>query len=123
MEDIGQGVFGLSVYDKKTAKVVNSGDPVSVGDSMQITATSNDAAITDFFLAECTASNGKAAPEVPRSLELIRNGCMVGLGNLATAIDSTSPNPGQYIAFNQFGFVDRSAGASFVFFVTNSFGS
>ena len=116
MEDIGQGVFGVSVYDKKTAKVVNSGDPVSVGDSMQITATSNDAAITDFFLADCTASNGKAPADSDyRSLEMIRNGCMVDLGNLETAIGAASPNPGQYIAFNQFGFVDRSAGASFVF--------
>ena len=104
VDDIKQGVFDLSVTDN--GNVVSSGDAVPVGDSMQITASTNDAAITDFFLSDCTASNGKTAPDVPRSLDLIQDGCMVDLGNLETAIAATSPNPGQYIAYNQFGFVD-----------------
>ena len=119
VDDIKQGVFDLSVTDNGI--VVNSGDPVPVGDSMQITATSNDPAITNFFLSDCTASNGKAAADSDyRSLEMIRNGCMVDLGNLETAIAATSPNPGQYIAYNQFGFIDGSGASSEVFFITNS---
>ena len=119
VEDIKQGVFDLSVSDN--GNPVNSGDAVPVGDSMQITATSNDAAITDFFLADCTASNGKAPADSDyRSLEMIRNGCMVDLGNLETAIAAASPNPGQYIAFKQFGFADQSAGSLFEVFITNS---
>ena len=113
-ENIKQGVFKLSVSDK--GQVVNPGDAVPVGDAMQITATTDDVAITDFFLSDCTASNGKTAPDVPRSLDLIQDGCMVDLGNLETAIAATSPNPGQYIAYNQFGFVD-DLGASSEFFL------
>ena len=115
VDDIKQGVFDLSVTDN--GQVVPSGDPVPVGDSMRITATSKDAAITDFFLSDCTASNGKAAADPDyRSLEMIRNGCMVDLGNLETAIAATSPNPGQYIAYKQFGFVDGSGALSEVFY-------
>ena len=113
MDDIKQGVFDLSITDNGIAF---SGNPVPVGDSMQITAKSNDPAITDFFLSDCTASNGKVAPDTPRSLELIRNGCLLDLGNLGTAIDATSPNPGQFIAYKQFGFVDGSGTASEVFY-------
>ena len=104
VEDITPDVFDLLIFDNKAGKEVNPGDPVPVGDSMQITVSSNDPAITDFFLSDCTASNGKTAPDVPRSLELIRKGCIAEYGSLP--IDVTSPNPGQYIAYNQFGFVD-----------------
>ena len=119
VDDIKQGVFDLSVTDN--GNVVSSGDAVPVGDSMQITASTNDAAITDFFLSDCTASNGKAPADSDyRSLEMIRNGCMVDLGNLETAIAAASPNPGQYIAFKQFGFADQSAGSLFEVFITNN---
>ena len=46
VDDIEQGVFDLSVFDSTQNKIIplRSGDPVSVGDSMEITVAANDAA-------------------------------------------------------------------------------
>ena len=117
MENIKQGLFALSIFDKTTGEEVNSEDQVSVGDSMRITVTTTDPAITDFFLADCTASDGKEAPDVPKSLKMIEDGCMVAIDsplNLQTA----SPNPGHFIDYRQFGFVDSDSTLELLFKLT-----
>ena len=83
---------------------------------MKISATPmNDqaSAISDFYLSDCTATNGKDAPDY-QSLVLIKDGCMVDLGSLEQGIQAASPNPGHYITFNQFGFADETSGLSFL---------
>ena len=109
MDDIGTDQFKLQVLDMTTGEIINQGDPVSVGNVMQITVTA-DTAITEFFLAQCEATNKQDNPD--KFLGLIGEngvtaGCMNDLGeSLQTAIDAKSPNPGHYIQYNQFGFTD-----------------
>ena len=84
-------------------------DPVAVGNRITITVTA-DSAITEFFLAQCEATNKKDNPD--KFLGLIGEngvtaGCMNDLGEgVQPAIDAASPNPGHYISYNQFGFAD-----------------
>ena len=115
MDPIGQGRFSLKVYDITTQKIIGQGDQVNVGNAMEIVVSADDA-ITEFFLAECTATNKKDAPD--KSLGLIGGqsaapGCMNDLGVLSISINATSPNPGHIITFNQFGFADTSGGKLF----------
>ena len=116
MDPIGQGRFSLEVNDITTKKIIGQGDQVNVGNAMEIVVSADDA-ITEFFLAECTATNKKDAPD--KSLDLIGGisaapGCMNDLGEaLSTSINATSPNPGHTITFNQFGFADTSGGKLF----------
>ena len=107
MENIKQGLFALSIFDKTTGEEVNSEDQVSVGDYMRITVTTTDPAITDYFLADCTASDGNEPPDVPKSQKLIEDGCMVALNPLWN-LQTASPNPGHFIDYRQFGFLDDS---------------
>ena len=82
---------------------------------MKISATpltDQESAISDYYYADCTATNGKTAPDY-KFLDLIKDGCMVDLGGLTNDIQAASPNPGHYITFNQFGFADETSGLSF----------
>ena len=109
MDGIGTDQFEVVVFDETTNKVVKKDDPVAVGNRIKITVTA-DSAITEFFLAQCEATNKIDAPD--KFLGLIGegiapDGCMNDLGeSLQTAIDAKSPNPGHYIQYNQFGFTD-----------------
>lgn len=108
MDGIGTDQFTLEVFDVTKNKTIMQGDPVSVGDRVQITVTA-DSAITEFFLAQCFATNKLDAPDKFLGLigENVLAGCMNDLGEpLQTAINAVSPNPGHYIGYNQFGFTD-----------------
>ena len=99
----------MKVFDETTNKIITKDDPVAVGNRIKITVTA-DSAITEFFLAQCEATNKIDAPT--KFLGLIGegtapDGCMNDLGeSLQPTIDAKSPNPGHYISFNQFGFAD-----------------
>ena len=111
VQKIGKQVFGLTVSDVSTGTVIKPGDQVSVGDAVKISVFAKDAAITEYFLVKCTATNTKPSDSPDKSLDLIEAGCMVDLGlPLQPEIDAKSPNPGDYISFNQFGFMDSSSG-------------
>ena len=116
VEDIEQGVFDLTVLDKSTGQPIKPGEQVSVGRPIEISAApvaAQQSAIADFFLADCTATNGQVAIWNKKSLLLIKDGCMTDLKDLEISIKSASPNPGHEISYNQFGFVDRNSGLSF----------
>ena len=91
VEDIEQSVFELKVEDEtnpETPAEINPGTPVSVGTPMKISATpltGQASALSDYYYADCTATNGKAAPD-DKSLVLIKDGCMVDLGSLGPQI-------------------------------------
>lgn len=119
VQDIGTNVFDLTVFDESNGKVIKPGDKVSVGDAMKISVSAKDAAITEYFLVMCTATNKKPSEAPDKSLELIKAGCMVDLGlPLQPEIDAKSPNPGDYISFNQFGFMNPSAETKLTFVLT-----
>ena len=112
VDDIEQGLFGLSVLDDTTGQTITSGTAVSVGDEMRISVTASDTAILDFYLSECTATNGKdPSASDYKFLNLIEDdGCMVDNSAIwpLPASQPASPNPGQYIDYRQFGFADNS---------------
>jgi len=110
VDDIEQGLFGLSVYDDTTGQTITSGTAVSVGDEMRISVTASDTAILDFYLSECTATNGKdPSASDYKSLKLIEDdGCMVDHSAIWPSNAPASPNPGQYIDYRQFGFASIS---------------
>ena len=114
VDDIEQGLFGLSVYDDTTGQTITSGTAVSVGDEMRISVTASDTAILDFYLSECTATNGKdPSASDYKSLKLIEDdGCMVDHSAIWPSNAPASPNPGQYIDYRQFGFASISGSKS-----------
>jgi len=112
VDDIEKGLFGLSVLDDTTGQTITPGTAVSVGDEMRISVTASDTAILDFYLSECTATNGKdPSASDYKFLNLIEDdGCMVDNSAIwpLPASQPASPNPGQYIDYRQFGFADNS---------------
>ena len=73
---------------------------------MRISVTASDTAILDFYLSECTATNGKdPSASDYKFLKLIQNdGCMVDHSDIWPSNAPASPNPGHYIDYRQFGF-------------------
>ena len=116
VDDIEQGLFGLSVLDETTGQTIppSSTTAVSVGDEMRISVTAKDPAILDFYLSECTATNGKdPSASDYKSLQLIEDdGCMVDHSAIWPSNAPASPNPGQYIDYRQFGFASISGSKS-----------
>ena len=114
VDDIKQGLFDLSVRDDTTGQTITPGTAVSVGDEMRISVTASDTAILDFYLSECTATNGKdPSASDYKSLKLIEDdGCMVDHSAIWPTNAPASPNPGQYIDYRQFGFADTSGSKS-----------
>ena len=108
MDPIGKDKFSLTVKNVETDTKIEPGTQVSVGTAMSISVFA-DSSITKYFLSDCTATNRKVSPD--KSLDLINDGCMVDLGDVS-AIDAKSPNPGDIILFNQFGFADQSSSES-----------
>ena len=76
-----------------------------MGDAVSISVTASGSAITDFYLYDCTASNGKTGTDL-KQLPLVKQGCMADLGVLATDISATMS--GKVLNFNQFAFADSS---------------
>ena len=78
-----------------------------MGDAVSISVAATDSAITDFYLYDCTATNGKAVGDTNyKSLALVRSGCMSDLGTLDADIDASMS--GKALTFNQFAFADAS---------------
>ena len=97
---------------KKTDKDgtdITSSTPVTLGETVWIGVTSTDAALgTNFYLSDCTATNGAAAT---KSIQLVDGGCMSKLaGTLNTDIAAATGEEGdyQFLEFNQFAFADSS---------------
>ena len=116
VDDIEQGLFGLSVFDDTTGQAItqSSGTAVSVGDEIRISVTANDPAILDFYLSQCIATNGKdPSASDYKSLNLIEDdGCMVDHSAIWPSNAPASPNPGHYIDYRQFGFASVSGSKS-----------
>lgn len=101
--DVSQDLFTLATTSGGNA--VTSSSTVTLGDAVSISVTASDSAITDFYLYDCTASNGKTGTDL-KQLPLVKQGCMADLGVLATDISATMS--GKVLNFNQFAFADSS---------------
>ena len=101
----------------KTRKINSSGSlitstsSVTLGETVWIGVESTDTALgTNFYLSDCTATNGKGGPDY-KSIQLVKGGCMSKLdGTLTTAIDAATGEEGdyQFLTFKQFAFADSS---------------
>ena len=99
----------------KTRKINSSGSlitstsSVTLGEKVWIGVKSTDTALgTNFYLSDCTATNGAAAT---KSIQLVDGGCMSKLaGTLNTDIAAATGEEGdyQFLEFNQFAFADSS---------------
>merc|ERR1712168_1008993 len=101
--DVSEDLFSLATSSGGSA--VTSSSTVTLGDAVSISVTATDSAITDFYLYDCTATNGKTGSDL-KSLALVRKGCMVDLDGLASDISATMT--GKVLSFNQFAFADAS---------------
>ena len=80
---------------------ISSTDSITLGTRVYITVETTDQAsgITDFYLGDCTASDGAA-----NTLKLVTDGCMEDLGNPTLLADIAPQSSGQVLQFDQFAF-------------------
>ena len=92
-----------------TVRVTSVYGSLLLGEFVHIeVTTTDDIAITEFYLGDCTASNGLSGTDL-KSLKLVTDGCMEYLGsNLDTDIAATMT--GTELRFKQFAFADESKG-------------
>ena len=90
-----------------TGSVITSTDSITLGTTVFISVTTTDQAsgITNFYLGDCTASDGAS-----RSLKIITDGCMENLDNAALLTQIAPQSSGQVLQFNQFAFADANEG-------------
>ena len=92
-----------------TERVASVYGSLILGDFVHIeVTTTDDIAITEFYLGDCTASNGLSGTDL-KSLKLVTDGCMEYLGdtlndNIAATMSGTE------LRFKQFAFADDSEG-------------
>ena len=88
---------------------ISSTDSITLGTTVYITVKTTDPAsgITDFYLGDCTASDGAATP---KTLKLVTDGCMEDLGNPSLLAEIAPQSSGQVLQFNQFAFADAAEG-------------
>ena len=108
----------------KDGTTITSETDVILGETVQIEVKSTDDAIAwnDFYLSDCTASNGlPSSDDDYKSKKLVTGGCMNDLGNLAAAIAASTSQVepdtndadafvGSILQFNQFAFADENEG-------------
>ena len=81
--------------------LISPTDSITLGTRVYITVETTDQAsgITDFYLGDCTASDGAG-----NSLKLVTDGCMEDLGNPTLLADIAPQSSGQVLQFDQFAF-------------------
>ena len=87
--------------------LISPTDSITLGTRVYITVETTDQAsgITDFYLGDCTASDGAA-----RSLKLVTDGCMEDLDNTSLLAEIDPESSGKVLQFNQFAFADENQG-------------
>jgi len=100
VQDINKDTFDFTCSNVATGNAISEGDTIPVGTRIDCEATTDEAAILGFFLADCTAQN--APNTTPRNpLVLIKDGCLQDLGDLEDNINPESPNPSRHdLLFN-----------------------
>lgn len=90
-----------------TGSVITSTDSITLGTTVFISVTTTDQAsgITNFYLGDCTASDGAS-----RSLKIITDGCMENLDDPTLLAEIDPESSGQELKFNQFAFADANEG-------------
>ena len=90
-----------------TGSVITSADSITLGTTVFISVATTEQAsgITNFYLGDCTASDGAS-----KSLKIITDGCMENLDNPTLLAEIAPESSGQVLQFNQFAFADENEG-------------